>query len=134
MVVDDVEDLDFAAVGQLPVGDVGLPAFVRLFGAKGSPRRAGPLPRLRHHQAAARQDPMGCRQSPRATSLLLRPSTLTAVITSRAIDMGHPQVKEGANYVPRHLLTMSCNQSLPGRIRGADAKIPLVPAASDPPE
>jgi hypothetical protein len=33
------------------------------------------------------------------------------VITSRAIDMAHLRAKEGANYVPRHLLTMSCNQS-----------------------
>src|SRR5215218_8077773 len=47
----------------------------------------------------------------RATSLLLRPSIVTAVITSRAIDMAHLRAKEGANYVPRHLLTMSCNQS-----------------------
>src|SRR5687767_14449765 len=50
----------------------------------------------------------------RATSLLLRPSIVTAVITSRAIDMAHLRAKEGANYVPRHLLTMSCNQSPPG--------------------
>src|SRR5215207_648983 len=47
----------------------------------------------------------------RATSLLLRPSITTAVITSRAIDMAHLRTKEGANYVPGHLLTMSCNQS-----------------------
>jgi hypothetical protein len=38
----------------------------------------------------------------RATSLLLRPSIVTAVITSRAIDMAHLRAKEGANYVPRH--------------------------------
>jgi hypothetical protein len=36
----------------------------------------------------------------RATSLLPRPSIVTAVITSRAIDMGHFRAKEGANYVP----------------------------------
>src|SRR5215207_11489500 len=52
----------------------------------------------------------------RATSLLLRPSIVTAVITSRAIDMAHLRVKEGANYVPRHLLTMSCNQSPSGAL------------------
>jgi hypothetical protein len=46
-----------------------------------------------------------------ATSQLERPSNLTAVITSRASDMAHLRAKEGANYVPRHLLTMSCNQS-----------------------
>src|SRR5829696_1197385 len=50
----------------------------------------------------------------RATSLLLRPSIVTAVITSRAIDMAHLRVKEGANYVPRQVLTISCNQSPPG--------------------
>jgi hypothetical protein len=45
---------------------------------------------------------------------LLPPSTVTEVITSRAIDMAHLQAKEGANYVPTHLLTMSRNQSPPG--------------------
>jgi hypothetical protein len=47
------------------------------------------------------------------------------VITSRAIDMAHLRAKEGANYVPRHLLTMSCNQSplapLKALVRGAFA-------------
>src|SRR5215212_8591211 len=64
----------------------------------------------------------------RATSLLLRPSIVTAVITSRAIDMAHLRAKEGANYVPRHLLTMSCNQSpspAPHRSIGS-ARLPVV--------
>ena len=60
-------------------------------------------------------------QYSRATSLLLRPSIMTAVITSRAIDMAHLRAKEGANYVPRHLLTMSCNQSPLSPPLGLDA-------------
>ena len=40
-----------------------------------------------------------------------RPSTFTAVITSRASDMGAPPPKRGANYVPRQVPTMSSNQT-----------------------
>jgi hypothetical protein len=38
---------------------------------------------------------------------------MTAVITTRPSDIATSKINEGANYVPRHLLTMSCNQSLP---------------------
>jgi hypothetical protein len=34
VIVEDVEDLDLAAVGEAPVGDIGLPAFVGLVGAE----------------------------------------------------------------------------------------------------
>jgi hypothetical protein len=37
VVVDQVEDLHGCAVGELPVGDVGLPAFVGLLGTEGPP-------------------------------------------------------------------------------------------------
>src|SRR5215218_7807102 len=37
VVIDDVQDRYFGAVGQLPMGEVGLPAFVGLIGAKRSP-------------------------------------------------------------------------------------------------
>ena len=57
MVVFDVEDLDLGAVGQLPVGDVGLPAFVWLLGREPLPRRSGSLVRLRGDEPAALQDP-----------------------------------------------------------------------------
>jgi hypothetical protein len=57
MVVEDVQDLHLGAVGQPPMGDVGLPAFVGLIGAKHLPRRAGPFLRLRGDKAAAGQDP-----------------------------------------------------------------------------
>jgi hypothetical protein len=43
----------------------------------------------------------------RATSLLLRPSIVTAVITSRAIDMAHLRAKEGANYVSGQEIVMT---------------------------
>jgi hypothetical protein len=39
VVVDDVEDLHAAAVGELPVGEVGLPAFVGLIGFEPDQRR-----------------------------------------------------------------------------------------------
>jgi hypothetical protein len=38
VVVEEVEDLHVAAVGQLPVGGVCLPAFVGLFGGEAPPR------------------------------------------------------------------------------------------------
>jgi hypothetical protein len=47
VIVEDVEDLDLAAVGEAPVGDIGLPAFVGLVGAERAPRGAGPFLRLR---------------------------------------------------------------------------------------
>jgi hypothetical protein len=57
VVVEDVEDLHLGAVGELPVGDVGLPAFVGLVGGEPSPGRAGPFLWLRRHEPAANQDP-----------------------------------------------------------------------------
>jgi hypothetical protein len=41
VVVDDVEDLDLAAVREPPVGDVQLPALVGLSAGSGSRRRRG---------------------------------------------------------------------------------------------
>ena len=41
VVIEDVEDLHLGAVGQPPVGGVGLPAFVGLLGGEGPPRRPG---------------------------------------------------------------------------------------------
>jgi hypothetical protein len=46
VVVDDVEDLGVAAIGELPVGDVGLPQLVRQVGGEPVPGCAGPLVRL----------------------------------------------------------------------------------------
>jgi hypothetical protein len=46
VVVDDVEDLDVSPIAQLPVGDVGLPAFVGLVGFEAHIRALGPLLRL----------------------------------------------------------------------------------------
>jgi hypothetical protein len=47
VVVDNVQDRDLGAVGQLPVGEIGLPTLVGLIGAKRSPRRPRPFLRLR---------------------------------------------------------------------------------------
>ena len=43
MVVDDIEDLDVGVVGEPPVGDVGLPAFVGLFGGEAQVAALGRL-------------------------------------------------------------------------------------------
>jgi hypothetical protein len=41
VVVEDVADFDLGAVGEPPVGDVGLPAFVGLIGAETSSMTIG---------------------------------------------------------------------------------------------
>src|SRR5215831_1544121 len=47
VVVEHVEDLDVAAVGERPMGGVGLPALVGELGAEAPEARLGPLLRLR---------------------------------------------------------------------------------------
>ncbi len=56
VVVDLVEDLDVAAVGQLPVSGVGLPHLVGQLGLKANPRGPRALLRLRCDQAVRLQD------------------------------------------------------------------------------
>jgi hypothetical protein len=56
VVVEEVENLDVGAVGELPVGGVGLPAFVRLLGREPAPRRPGSLLGLGGDEAAPGQD------------------------------------------------------------------------------
>jgi hypothetical protein len=51
MVVDPVEDLDVGVIGQPPVGEVGLPALVGLFGGKPDIGGLGAPLRCRCHQA-----------------------------------------------------------------------------------
>jgi hypothetical protein len=60
-VVDDVEDLDLGVIGQLPVGDVGLPAFVGLGGLESSPWGAGSFLGLCGDESSAAQDPPNSR-------------------------------------------------------------------------
>ena len=61
VVVEAVEDLDAAAVGELPVGAVGLPELVGELGLEADPGRARALVRLRRDQPLAREDaPDGC--------------------------------------------------------------------------
>jgi hypothetical protein len=57
VVVDDVADLDAGAVGEGPVSDVGLPAFVGLFGGEADEGALGPLVGLRGDEPAGSQDP-----------------------------------------------------------------------------
>lgn len=56
MVIDDVEDLD-GAVGEQPVGDVGLPAFVGLVGFEPDQRRSRAFLGSWCDEAAADKDP-----------------------------------------------------------------------------
>ena len=55
VVIDDVEDLDMGLVGQPPVGDVGLPAFVGLLGLEADVAATGPFTWLRGDEPAAAQ-------------------------------------------------------------------------------
>jgi hypothetical protein len=47
VVIDQVEDLDIAGVGELPVGGIRLPELVREFGLEADERRLGALMWLR---------------------------------------------------------------------------------------
>jgi hypothetical protein len=57
VVVDPVEDLGVGAVGEEPVGDVGLPALVGLSGLESDAAALGSLVRLRDDEAAGGEDP-----------------------------------------------------------------------------
>ena len=56
MVVNEVQDLDLAAIGQMPLGGVRLPAFVGQAGPEADEGGARPLVRLRGDQAATTED------------------------------------------------------------------------------
>jgi len=57
VVIKDVQDLGVAAVGQGPVGDVGLPQLVGQVRGEPVPGGPGPLVRLRGDEPAPGQDP-----------------------------------------------------------------------------
>jgi hypothetical protein len=57
VVVEDVQDLYLRPVAESPMGDVGLPAFIRLVGAEPLPRRSGSFLWLRDDEPAPAQDP-----------------------------------------------------------------------------
>ena len=57
VVVEDVQDLDVGAVGELPVGGVGGPHLVGLFGLEAQVAALGALVRLRGDEPAGGQDP-----------------------------------------------------------------------------
>ena len=57
VIVDRVEDLGVLTVGELPVGDVGLPQLVRQLRFEADQGAAGPLLRLGNDQPFAPQDP-----------------------------------------------------------------------------
>jgi hypothetical protein len=56
VVVEQVEDFDLVAVGEVPVGDVGLPQLIGHGGFEAFPRRAGPFVRLSDDEASAFED------------------------------------------------------------------------------
>ena len=66
MVVDEVQDLHTGAVGQGPVGEVGLPHLIGLGGGEAALRGMGPLMRFRDHGACGAQDPVDRRPGRRS--------------------------------------------------------------------
>lgn len=60
MVIEEVQDLGVRAVGQGPVGEVGLPGFVRLVRFEAVQRGFRALLRFRGDQPVAVQDPANC--------------------------------------------------------------------------
>ena len=69
VVVEAVEDLDAAAVGELPVGAVGLPELVGQLGLEADERGSRPLVRLRSDQPVAGEDAPDRRHRRRAADL-----------------------------------------------------------------
>ena len=57
VVVENVQDLHIGAVGEMPVGGVGLPAFVGLVGAEPVPGGSGSFLGLRGDEPAPGEDP-----------------------------------------------------------------------------
>ena len=57
MVVDHVQDLDLGPVGELPMGEVGLPPFVGHGGLEPDERAPRSLLRLRSDEAPPAEDP-----------------------------------------------------------------------------
>jgi hypothetical protein len=62
VVVDEVADLDVGAVGEEPVSDVGLPAFVGLGRFEADVAALGPFVRFGNDEAPLGQDPPDRRQ------------------------------------------------------------------------
>jgi hypothetical protein len=56
VVVEPVEEFDVGAIGQGPVGEVGLPPFIGLFGLEAAVGAAGPFTWLWGDQAVVVQD------------------------------------------------------------------------------
>jgi len=57
VIVDEVHDLDSSVVFEPPVGDVGLPAFIRQSGFEADPRAARSFAGLWENEPAAFEDP-----------------------------------------------------------------------------
>jgi hypothetical protein len=71
VVVEQVEDLHLGSVGERPVGNVELPAFVGLLGGEPQVAALRPLVRLRGDEAAGGQDPPDRGDRRRRPELLL---------------------------------------------------------------
>lgn len=63
---DHVQDLDVGAIGQRPVGDVGLPAFVRLIGLEPDEGASRTFLRLRGDEASGKEVFMSTTSHPQA--------------------------------------------------------------------
>ena len=109
MVVDAVEDLDAAAVGELPVGAVGLPEFVGQIGLEPNEGRARALVGLRSDQAVPSEDaPDGRHRGRRAefktqvegdrvrAAVMAGGSEFSAQANDRGLDLGRDGVGTGA--------------------------------------
>lgn len=70
VVIEPVEDLDVGAVGQSPVGEVGLPALVGLFGLESPVGGPGPFPGLWGDERCGVQDSTDRRRRGRRVAFL----------------------------------------------------------------
>ena len=109
MVVEAVEDLDAAAVGELPVGAVGLPQLVGQRSLEADEGRARALVGLRSDQPIAPEDAPDGRHRRRAAELEtevvgdgVRPAVVAGVgefpaeANDRGLDLGCGRVSAGA--------------------------------------
>ena len=125
VVVEEREDLDVGAVGQGPVGEVGLPALVRQVRLEPQVGALGSLARFRRDQPFAGQDPPDRRHRWHGPSL--------------ALQVGVQGVRAGIQARSRQLLSQSHDPRdhvVVGRVRvGArSGRLPLdrVPAPGPP--
>jgi hypothetical protein len=86
VIIEPVEDLDVAAVGQGPVGEIGLPAFIGLLGLETDVGAFGPFTRLRGDQDVVVRGAgcAGSSTSPSGGGAAVDPCPAVTVTVSRA--------------------------------------------------